>query len=70
MVQDNQPDLMLLMLGFNDLGWFYSDASGTLNSVYNLIQNARQANTHLKMAIANMPQRSSLKRRDLPANAM
>ena len=67
-VQDYQPDLLLLMLGFNDLGWFYSNPSGTINSVYNLMENARRANPNLAFAIANIPQRSSLGRKDLPAN--
>ena len=68
-VQDYSPDLMLLMLGFNDLGWFYSNPSGTLNSIYNIIQNARTANPNIAIAVANIPQRSSLNRQDLPANA-
>ncbi|PYI07875.1 hypothetical protein BO78DRAFT_442365 [Aspergillus sclerotiicarbonarius CBS 121057] len=29
-------DLMLLMLGFNDMGWFYSDAAGTLDSIHTI----------------------------------
>lgn len=62
------PDLILLLLGFNDIGWFYSDAQGTLDSVYTLMMNARTANPNIKMAIANIPMRSSLRagRADLP----
>lgn len=54
----NEADLMLLMLGFNDMGWFYSDAGGTIDSVGELVTNARAANPNLKFAIANVPQRS------------
>lgn len=55
------------MLGFNDVGWFYSDAPGTLNSIQTLITNARKANPNLKFAVANIPQRSFIGgREDLP----
>lgn len=35
-------DLMLVMLGFNDLGWFYSDDNGLLNNMATLIRNTRR----------------------------
>ncbi len=56
------------MLGFNDMGWFYSDAFGTLDSIHTLITNARAANPNIKIAVADVPQRSSLGpgRADLP----
>jgi hypothetical protein len=56
-VQNNQADLMLVMLGFNDMGWYYSDADGTLDSISTLITNARAANPNLKFAVANVPHR-------------
>jgi lysophospholipase L1-like esterase len=72
LIQDvvtNYPaDLVLLMLGFNDMGWYYSDAPGTLDSVQTLVNNARAANPNLKFAIANVPMRTDLGRVDLPAN--
>ncbi|GKZ18954.1 hypothetical protein AbraIFM66951_001914 [Aspergillus brasiliensis] len=65
----HQADLMLLMLGFNDMAWFQSDASGTLDSIRTLVINARAANPNLKFAIANVPQRSFIPgREDLPIN--
>jgi lysophospholipase L1-like esterase len=68
-VTAHQADLMLLMLGFNDMGWFYSDAPGTLDSIITLINNARAANPNLKFAIANVPQRTFIGgRNDLPLN--
>ncbi|CZR57589.1 uncharacterized protein PAC_07478 [Phialocephala subalpina] len=68
-VAAHQPDLMLLMLGFNDMGWFYSDAAGTLDSIKTLISNARTANPNLKFAVANVPQRTFITgREDLPLN--
>lgn len=33
MVAKYKPDILLVMLGFNDMGWFVSDAPGTLNSM-------------------------------------
>ena len=32
-LQRNNADLMLLMLGFNDVGWFYSDGKGNIASI-------------------------------------
>ncbi|KAB8217239.1 hypothetical protein BDV33DRAFT_232960 [Aspergillus novoparasiticus] len=62
-------DLMLLLLGFNDMGWFYSDSIGTLDSVHTLINNARAANPKIKFAIANVSQRSFIGgREDLPVS--
>ncbi|KAE8347220.1 hypothetical protein BDV24DRAFT_146767 [Aspergillus arachidicola] len=62
-------DFMLLMLGFNDMEWFYSDAEGTLDSIYTLVSNARSVNPKLKFAIANVPQRSFIGgREDLPVS--
>lgn len=28
-----KPDILLVLLGFNGMGWFVSDAPGTLNSM-------------------------------------
>ncbi|EHA17820.1 hypothetical protein ASPNIDRAFT_38570 [Aspergillus niger ATCC 1015] len=65
----HQADLILLMLGFNDMAWFQSDASGTLDSIRTLVINARAANPNLKFAIANVPQRSLIPgREDIPFN--
>lgn len=68
-VKKHPTDLMLVMLGFNDMGWFYSDWEGTLESIGILINNARGANPDLKFAIANVPHRSFLSgREDLVSN--
>ncbi|KFZ11648.1 hypothetical protein V501_04652 [Pseudogymnoascus sp. VKM F-4519 (FW-2642)] len=57
-LEQNMADIMLLMLGFNDMGWFYSDGAGTIDSIGTLVANARAANPSIKFAIANVPQRS------------
>ncbi|KAF5126392.1 Protein sidekick-1 [Metarhizium anisopliae] len=68
-LHQHNADLMLLMLGFNDMGWFYSDADGTIDSMDTLVSNARAANPNIKIAIANVPQRSYIGgREDLIAN--
>ncbi|UNI13244.1 hypothetical protein JDV02_000002 [Purpureocillium takamizusanense] len=60
---------MLAMLGFNDMGWFYSDAEGTIDSMDTLISNARAVNPELQFAVANVPQRSFIGgREDLVKN--
>ncbi|KAJ4145186.1 hypothetical protein LMH87_004042 [Akanthomyces muscarius] len=45
-------------LGFNDMGWFYSDDVGTLESMKAIVDQARAAKPDIKFAIANVPQRT------------
>lgn len=47
-VQAYAPDYLLVELGFNDIGWFISDAPGTLNSMKSLVDEARAAKPNLK----------------------
>lgn len=68
-ISAHPTDLLLVMLGFNDMGWFVSDAAGTLESMQNLVKHAREANPRLKFVLANVPQRTYMEgREDLPAN--
>lgn len=69
-VATNYPaDLMLIMLGFNDLGWFYSDDNGLIVSMRNLIRNARAANPNMQFVIGTVPQRTFIGgRSDLVTN--
>ncbi|MFJ7904676.1 SGNH/GDSL hydrolase family protein [Streptomyces sp. NPDC096198] len=57
MVAQYKPDLILFGIGFNDMGWFVSDAKGTLDSMKTLVDRARAAKPDVKMAVANVPQR-------------
>lgn len=59
-VEEYQPDMLLVELGFNDMGWFYSDDVGTLASMSNFVTQARAAKPDIKFAIANVPQRAFL----------
>ena len=60
-------DLILVELGFNDMGWYYSDCFGTIVNMENFVNNARSVNPNVKFAIANVPQRSFI-REDLVTN--
>jgi lysophospholipase L1-like esterase len=67
MVATYNPDYLLVLLGFNDVGWFVSDAEGTFESMKTFIKEARAAKPDIKMALGNIPQRSFLDgRSDLP----
>lgn len=64
-----QPDVLLVGLGFNDMGWWVSGPDGTLASMKSLVDNARAAKPNLRFALANVPQRTKIDGRDdLPAN--
>ncbi|MFL4909038.1 phosphatidylinositol-specific phospholipase C domain-containing protein [Streptomyces sp. MMS24-I2-30] len=63
-VEKYRPDLLLVGLGFNDMGWFVSDAPGTLASMKSLVDEARAAKPDLKFALANVPQRTKIGGRD------
>ncbi|MGK5638341.1 fibronectin type III domain-containing protein [Streptomyces sp. URMC 126] len=64
-----QPDLLLVGLGFNDMGWFVSGPEGTLDSMRTLVDQARAVKPDLDFALANVPQRTYIGGRDdLPVN--
>ncbi|KAH9843460.1 factor for adipocyte differentiation [Teratosphaeria destructans] len=66
-VKVHEPELLLVMLGFNDLGWNYSDVGGTLSSIKQLVDEARAARPDIKIALANIPQRKlTPERQDMP----
>jgi lysophospholipase L1-like esterase len=64
LVQMYQPDLVLVALGFNDMGWFYSDDVGTLASMKTYIQNAQAVNPYVQFVVANVPYRTYIGGRD------
>ncbi|MEV6871516.1 GDSL-type esterase/lipase family protein [Amycolatopsis sp. NPDC051128] len=63
-VETYRPDLILLAVGFNDMGWFVSDEYGTLNDVGQIVAQARDANPNVDFAVANVPQRTKIGGRD------
>ncbi|MFG1993910.1 GDSL-type esterase/lipase family protein [Actinoplanes sp. NPDC048988] len=65
------PDYLLLELGFNDLGWFVSDANGLwtdLGAFLAGVDRAAARRGHqIKVAVGTVPQRSPIEgRADLP----
>lgn len=64
MVATYQPDYLLVLLGFNDIGWFISDAEGTFESMETFIGEARAAKPDVKFALSNIPQRTFIGGRD------
>lgn len=68
-VATHQPDILLVQLGFNDLGWCVTGPNDTLASMKTFVDEARSAKPDIKFAIANVPQRADLPgREDLPLN--
>lgn len=67
--RDHQPEYLLVMLGFNDLGWFFSDVNGTLASMEAFVAQARAAKPSINFFIANIVDRDFLGgREDLVKN--
>ncbi|OHW95388.1 fibronectin type III domain-containing protein [Colletotrichum incanum] len=53
-----RPDYVLVMLGFNDMGWGVAGAEGTLVAMRQLIDRARTDKPNIKFTIANVSQRT------------
>jgi lysophospholipase L1-like esterase len=65
-VSEYKPDYLLIMLGFNDLGWWVNGPEGLIGDMGNLVQAAREAKPDLKLLVGNVPHRSFIKgRQDL-----
>ncbi|KAK2025539.1 SGNH hydrolase [Colletotrichum zoysiae] len=55
-VERFRPDYVLVMLGFNDMGWGVADAEGTIAAMGQLIGRTRAANPAVRLAVADVPQ--------------
>ncbi|KAH7021126.1 SGNH hydrolase-type esterase domain-containing protein [Microdochium trichocladiopsis] len=67
--RDHQPEYLLVMLGFNDLGWFVTDVAGALANTQKFIEEARRAKPDVKFFFANIVDRAFLGgREDLVKN--
>ncbi|KFX97212.1 hypothetical protein V490_02923 [Pseudogymnoascus sp. VKM F-3557] len=67
MVADYQPTHLLVLLGFNDLGWFVTGPDGTLASIKSIVDNARAANPNINIILGDVVQRKAIGgRADLP----
>lgn len=63
-VEIHQPDMLLVMLGFNDMAWCVCGCEDTLKSMYTFVENARAAKPDIQFAIGNVLQREHLHGRD------
>ncbi|MET7784041.1 GDSL-type esterase/lipase family protein [Streptomyces sp. NPDC005388] len=57
--QGHLPDVLLVELGFNDIGWQGAGA-GLADTMKKFVDNARKANPNVKIVLANVPQRTTL----------
>lgn len=48
------PDYLLVLLGFNDLGWWASDVDGLLESIKTIVDKARAENPNIKIAVGDV----------------
>ncbi|KFZ00367.1 hypothetical protein V500_01070 [Pseudogymnoascus sp. VKM F-4518 (FW-2643)] len=66
-VADYQPTHLLVLLAFNDLGWFVTGPDGTLASIKSIVDNARAANPNINIILGDVVQRRAISiRADLP----
>ncbi|CAK7201479.1 hypothetical protein SEUCBS139899_004183 [Sporothrix eucalyptigena] len=70
-VEQYQPDYILILLGFNDLGWFVQDPAGLIGQMGALIENAREAKADVNILVGNVVQRVRIDgRQDLIDNTL
>ncbi|KAB5554920.1 SGNH hydrolase-type esterase domain-containing protein [Coniochaeta sp. 2T2.1] len=60
MVARYQPDYLLVALGFNDLAWAHT-VDETVDNMRALIGGARRAKRDVRVAVANVPQRTAVR---------
>ncbi|MFC9288043.1 phosphatidylinositol-specific phospholipase C domain-containing protein [Streptomyces sp. NPDC057052] len=53
------PDLLLVELGFNDIGW-YGAGADLVGTMKKFVDNARAVNPDVRIVLANVPQRTTL----------
>ncbi|MFD9004102.1 GDSL-type esterase/lipase family protein [Streptomyces sp. NPDC059582] len=57
--QGHLPDMLLVELGFNDIGWQGAGAD-LVDTMKSFVDNARRANPNVQIVLADVPQRTSL----------
>ncbi|KAL2128216.1 hypothetical protein VTI74DRAFT_9507 [Chaetomium olivicolor] len=68
-VAEHQPEYLLILLGFNDLGWFVSGPEDLVGNMGQLVDNARKAKPDVKILLGNVVHRSFIGgRQDLVKN--
>jgi lysophospholipase L1-like esterase len=70
-VEKYKPNLILSLLGFNDVGWWVSDANGTVESMQEFVAEARKGNPNVHFVLGNIVERSFMDgRQDLVDNTL
>jgi lysophospholipase L1-like esterase len=65
-VSEYKPDYLLILLGFNDLGWWVNGPEDLVGKMGSLVEAAREAKPDIKLLVANVVHRSFIKgRQDL-----
>ncbi|KAL4749306.1 hypothetical protein BDW72DRAFT_204849 [Aspergillus terricola var. indicus] len=65
-VSTYKPDYLLILLGFNDLGWWVSGPEALIGDIGNLINDAREAKSDIKLLVGNVVDRTFISgRQDL-----
>ncbi|CAK3784234.1 Ca2+-modulated nonselective cation channel [Lecanosticta acicola] len=59
-VREHQPDMLLVMLGFNDMAWCVSGPEDTFKSVVQFVTNVKTAKPNIHLCLGNVPQRSPM----------
>jgi lysophospholipase L1-like esterase len=68
-VETYQPDYLLILLGFNDLGWFVSGPEDLIGNMGQLVENAREGKSDVKILLGNVVHRKFIEgRQDLVDN--
>ncbi|KAL3490225.1 fibronectin type III domain protein [Aspergillus germanicus] len=68
-VSEHKPDYLLVLLGFNDLGWWVSGPDELKGDMGNLVNEAREAKADIKILLGNVVHRSFIGgRQDLVDN--
>lgn len=70
-VEEYQPDYLLVLLGFNDLGWWVNGPNGFVGDMGNLVEEARKARPDIKILLGNVVDRTFIQgRQDLVDNTI
>ncbi|RYO75172.1 hypothetical protein DL764_010566 [Monosporascus ibericus] len=68
-VEEHQPEYLLVLLGFNDLGWWISGPEDLAGDMGQLVDNARKGKPDIKILLGNVVDRTFIRgRQDLVDN--
>ncbi|KAL2812638.1 hypothetical protein BJX63DRAFT_432529 [Aspergillus granulosus] len=62
-VSHHKPDYLLILLGFNDLGWWVSGPETLVGDMGNIVGAAREAKPDIKLLVGNVVDRTFIKGR-------